>query len=193
MLGGAVSTSYATVIIDVTQSGNNVVANGSGTLHFAGVSSWEISPAWTAAWPGGSLFWVGIKPGLADVYNVTSGPSFGTGGINVADTASGDFFGFAMLMGGSIMVPKGYSGGTLSGSATWNNTTIAGLGMTAGSYTYTWGSGGTADSLTLNIEGAAPGGGAVATPEPGTVMLMGSGILGMLGFRRRELLAYLKR
>lgn len=34
----------------------------------------------------------------------------------------------------------------------------------------------------------------VATPEPGTVMLMGSGILGMLGFRRKEnVLAFFKR
>lgn len=33
----------------------------------------------------------------------------------------------------------------------------------------------------------------VATPEPGTMMLMGSGVLGMLGFRRRELLAYFRK
>lgn len=37
------------------------------------------------------------------------------------------------------------------------------------------------------------GGGVSAVPEPGSVMLMGSGLLGMLGFRRRELLAYFKR
>lgn len=36
-------------------------------------------------------------------------------------------------------------------------------------------------------------GGASSVPEPGTMMLMGSGVLGMLGFRRRELLAYIKR
>jgi hypothetical protein len=36
------------------------------------------------------------------------------------------------------------------------------------------------------------GGTPVPTPEPGTIMLMGSGVLGMLGFRRRQLLAYFR-
>lgn len=48
-------------------------------------------------------------------------------------------------------------------------------------------------AFNVGITNAPVSGGAVATPEPGTMMLMGSGILGMLGFRRRELLAYLKR
>ncbi len=41
--------------------------------------------------------------------------------------------------------------------------------------------------------GGGGGGGGTPVPEPGTMMLLGSGVLGMFGFRRKELLAYLKR
>jgi len=39
-----------------------------------------------------------------------------------------------------LVLPTGYtSGSALTTSETWNNTTLAGLGLTDGTYTWTWG------------------------------------------------------
>jgi hypothetical protein len=78
-------------------------------------------------------------------------------------------------------VPSGYtSGSSLSDSDTFDSTTISALGLTPGTYTYTWGSGGNADSLTVDIQGAAP--------EPGTVCLLSVGVLALAlnGVRMRK-------
>lgn len=48
--------------------------------------------------------------------------------------------------------------------------------MTPGTYTYMWGSGTDADSLTLNV----------GVPEPETAALFGTGLLGLLLIRRHR-------
>jgi MYXO-CTERM domain-containing protein len=68
----------------------------------------------------------------------------------------------------------------LSGTATWDNQTIAGLTLIPGSYTWSWGSDGTADSFTVNIVGAA------VTPEPSAFILGGLGLVGLLVAARRR-------
>jgi hypothetical protein len=68
---------------------------------------------------------------------------------------------------GVVVVPVGYVSGTvLSDSATWTGQSLASLGLTPGTYTYTWGSGIHADSATVQIGNT--------TPEPGTVPLLGA-------------------
>jgi hypothetical protein len=53
---------------------------------------------------------------------------------------------------GQLIVPFDYvSGDPLSASSTYVGATIASLGMTPGEYVWTWGSGDTADSFTLNV------------------------------------------
>jgi hypothetical protein len=101
--------------------------------------------------------------GRADFYYGATGPaSFGSGGASFASSASGDAFGVTSSIGTAIIVPAGYASGTaLSGSVTYVGQTFASLGLTPGTYTYTWGSGPTADSLAVKI-------GAAAVPEPGT-------------------------
>ena len=66
----------------------------------------------------------------------------------------------------------------LSDTATWDDTTISGLGLTPGTYTWTWGSGATADSFVINIP---------PVPEPTTLTLLGSALfgLGVVYLRRR--------
>lgn len=67
-------------------------------------------------------------------------------------------------------------GGMLAASATWSGITLADLGVAAGSvYTWTWGSGGNADFLTINV-----------VPEPSTYVLMLAG-LGLVGAAARRL------
>jgi hypothetical protein len=59
--------------------------------------------------------------------------------------------------------------------ATWTSATLGSLGVTPGTYTYTWGSGATADSLTVN-----------AVPEPSTWEMLLSGVGLLLYFRSRR-------
>lgn len=79
--------------------------------------------------------------------------------------------------------------------STWNDLigtySLNDLSPTLFSYQWSYIGNNTGGSITFG-DGSG-GGGASAVPEPGTVMLMGSGVLGMLGFRRRELLAYFKK
>jgi hypothetical protein len=95
-----------------------------------------------------------------------SGPSnFGSGGPATASSGTGDLFGVTVnLRELNLILPTGYSSGsTLSGTSTYAGSTFASLGMTPGTYVWTWGSGANADSFTLRIVSAA------AVPEPSTL------------------------
>jgi len=65
----------------------------------------------------------------------------------------------------------------LSSSATWLNNTFASLGLTPGTYEWTWGDGGANQNFTLVIE-AAPDGGT-------TISLLGCALLGLAALRRK--------
>jgi hypothetical protein len=50
------------------------------------------------------------------------------------------------------LVPQGYVSGTvISGSMTYDSQTIAGMGLTSGTYTWSWGTGGDTSTLTMII------------------------------------------
>jgi PEP-CTERM motif-containing protein len=168
----------ASVVIDVTEVGGNVVTTGSGTVDLAGLTLFS-----TGGTSGGVVEPVRgtilLGPGASvDFYAGVTGPtSFGAGDVTFASSLSGDAFGLDGIPEQTIVVPAGYMSGTaLSGSATYTGQTFASLGLTPGTYVYTWGSGPTADSLTINIE---------AIPEPGTwaMMTLGFAALGLAGFR----------
>jgi len=72
--------------------------------------------------------------------------------------------------------------GFLDSGAAWTGETLAGLGVTPGTYTWTWGNGADADSFTLNAGEAPPSG----VPEPASLGLLATGLIGLgLGARRR--------
>jgi hypothetical protein len=101
-----------------------------------------------------------------------------SGGETPASTDTGDFVGIGGSLG-HLHVPAGYISGTpLSDSATFDDQTLSSLGVTPGTYTYTWGSGPTADSLTL----------VAGVPEPSGLMLLALplGLVMLLAARPRR-------
>jgi hypothetical protein len=71
------------------------------------------------------------------------------------------------LADGQLAVPFSYvSGSALLDTSTYDNATLASLGVTPGAYIWTWGAGASADSLPLQI-GPAP----TNTPEPASLAL----------------------
>ena len=166
----------ASVVIDIYQKGGDVEAAGTGTIDLTDLvlEGFAASFGTIAAINGivlvGPVFSGPPFPDL-NVYGGASGPaSFGSGGANGASVGSGVFFGvFGVL--GRLGVPIVYASGTpLSGSSTWNGQTLASLGLTPGTYVYTWGTGADADSLTVNIKGV---------PEPSTWAMMVLGFIGL--------------
>jgi hypothetical protein len=122
---------------------------------------------------GGALF---------DAYTGVSGPaSFGSGSFTLASSGAGDLVGIDMATRpeGSLIVPHGYvSGAALSDSSTYNNATLTSLGVTPGTYTWTWGTGVHADSFTLQI-------GPTAVPDSGsTFALLFLSLIALLGATR---------
>jgi hypothetical protein len=189
-LGLAVGTARAGVIINVDEVGNDVVATGSGSIDLTGLTfAGTFSGSATGTQPNIANITVGPNGSIsADGYLGATGPtSFGTGGGVASSFGSGDLLGVQGNVGG-IFVPVGYhSGDPLSATDTYSGQTFASLGLTPGTYKYTWGTGVHADFLTVQIGPAV-----AAVPEPSTLAGAAVGIALALGWawrRRRASLA----
>jgi hypothetical protein len=163
----------------IEQVGSNVVANGSGAFNLTGLGFLG-TPGGVPPQISASLGFIATgSAALADLYRGLTGPSsFGSGGLFLPNTNSGDFFRLEGTFG-ELYVPHGYmSGAALSDSMTFNNKTFASLGLTPGTYEWMWGTGPN-QNFTLIIGGAGvPDGGS-------TVSLLGFGLLGLAGLRRK--------
>ena len=171
--------------VHVTESGGNVIAQGSGTLDVKDltlVSGGQFPPTFNPSLDPqtGEMIFGSTDTGYKYDRRQGSiaGPSgFGPGGLHTADQGSGDYTG---LLGGDLIVPYAYqSGSSLFASASWQGATFSSLGLTPGTYTWTWGTGEHADFLTLKI-----GDGTV--PEPASLLMMGMGLVGVASFARRR-------
>ena len=94
----------------------------------------------------------------------------------MATSGSGDFTGIVPLAG-NLHPPGGYiSGDWLSGEATFAGADFEDLGLTPGTYVWSWGAGPHADTFTVQI----------GVPEPSTwaILVVGFGGVGLVGYRR---------
>jgi PEP-CTERM motif len=174
-------------VIDISQVGANVVMTGSGVIDLAGLTFDASGPLPTNGiiWPDAAEIITGAA-GSVDLYTGASGPtSMGSGAESLGNTASGDQFGVGDSTGTIIIfVPAGYDGTSLSGTATFDNTTLAMLGLSPGTYTYTWSAAVTPGvvpgdgNLTVNVSSVVP------EPSTWAMMLAGFAGLGFLGYRR---------
>ena len=170
--------------VRLQQVGSNVVATGSGPINLTGLTfagSVQVlgSPLIVPNFPMIQTGPTGLVLNLDAYSGLFTGPTnFGSGGLFSANTGSGDFVGIHVL-NGLLFVPQGYvSGSALSDSMTFNSATFATLGVTPGTYVWSWGTGPN-QNFTLIIGGAGvPDGGSTAS-------LLGCALVGLAALRRK--------
>jgi hypothetical protein len=180
VMASLAGSAQAALLFSIAQVGADVVVTGSGSLNLGSVDA-STGPGSGTPWVYLNMNSIGVGPTGAGngytVYPTSETGGFGGGSYFPADSASGDLFGFAGLAGPySLMVPSGYvSGAALSGSATYNNKTLADLGFTAGdSLHVSWGTSPNTDSFTATV-----------VPEPHQyAMVAGLGLVGIGLWRR---------
>jgi hypothetical protein len=190
LLCATVTANASPYVVTLEQVGSNVVATGGGDIDLDGlVTSGGGGSGSSYMDPSGGYIDTGGGPIWQYQTNNSSftGPtSFGSGGFSQANTQTGPTAGiydpgtFADGFSLYVTVPYEYVSDTLiSDLATYNSQTLASLGITPGTYTWTWGI--DADqSFTLDV--------VAATPLPATLplLLTGLGGLGLLGWRRKR-------
>jgi hypothetical protein len=169
-------------VLTLQQTAGNVVATGSGSFNLAALTINDAGDIGVAAnfFPSLAQAVVGVPATATDLYQGISGSAdFGSGSsIEFANSSGGNVSGVDDAQ--ILFVPAGYTSGTfLSGSATWTDATYSSLGITPGTYSWTWGSGATADSFTMDISTGA-------VPEPSTWAMLVAGVGMLMGFRARR-------
>jgi PEP-CTERM motif len=171
----------AAYVVTLQQVGANVVATGSGAIDLTDLTLFNPSTTTATAGvvPNRGLIVTGQISALVNLYDGYAGPTtIGSGGVIVASSGSGQQVGIQGLPDGFsapvLTVPVGYlSDASLSDTSTYNNRTFASLGVTPGTYVWTWGTGAHADSFTLET-----------VPEPASLGMLALGLAG-LGLARR--------
>lgn len=172
----------AVAIIMAEEIGGDVVLTHSGSLNLSAWTIYQTDGGWASFYAAvnGNIVngAVGHADGYLDPINFIKPASFGTG-VGIPTSSSGDQLGIEATF---LRVPTGYvSGESLSGgSSTYASATFLSLGMTPGTYVWSWGSNETADSMTLNIaRTSVPDGGA-------TIAMLGLSVAGLAVARRRK-------
>lgn len=186
LIGLFAPSAQAGYVVTLKQAGSDIVANGSGAIDLTGLTLFFSNPLSGANLdPVGGSFETGPIGVSADLYDKIAGPaSFGScpapfcEGVS-ADSGTGDLVGIFSSV--ALIVPGGYvSGNPLSDSSTYANRTFADLGLTPGTYEWTWGNGENQNITLIVGAGAGPGPVPTPVPEPSTLALLGFGLAGLL-------------
>lgn len=182
----AVPKADAAYVAYLYQDGSNVVGTGSGSLNLVALTleGTAISDDNAGVNPSEGEFALGPATTTAvDYYSGFSGPATlgSSSGYLAASSGSGNIISIS-TGGADLGVPTGYISGDPLGTSTdsWDNTTLAALGISDGTYVWTWGLGQSADSFTLYV------GPLTNAPEPASLALLGTGLVGLALKRRRR-------
>jgi len=170
----------AAYIVTIYQWGANVVLEGSGAITLDGLTFvGATTSAEGSLWPSYGLFTTGpIQGGVLEMDSYITDPSDGKSFGPGASPVYSDSTTFTTRFGlygdiAQLWLPGGFAGGSLpSGSMTWNNQTLAGLGLTEGSYAWTWGSEADDQQFIVNVGNV----GSSAIPESSSLALSGCGM-----------------
>ena len=174
----------AAIVVTVAQNGPDVVATLAGSLNLTGLTALPSPFGLTRAIQPSRYIGLGTSPLTTGYTGLIGAGIFGPGNsFTFSNADSGDGFGLDTILGQNVLfLPVPYvSGAQLGGSSTFNNTTLASLGLTAGQYTFRSSS----DTVTISI-GSAPA--PAPVPEPATWMMFIGGF-GLVGgtLRRRKI------
>ncbi len=157
LLAGSAHAAYT---VQVVESGGDVVASGSGSLLLAGAVPAGGGSTVSFVAPSLGLLHTGTTGNVSQYGGITGPAAFGTGPLTPASSSSGALVGIRSVLG-RFFVPQGYvSGAPLTSSAVWSGVTFADLGLTPGTYVWTW----PGDSFTVNVIATPP---PTPTPVPG--------------------------
>ena len=144
----SVRPAQAGYTVTLQQVGPNVVVTGSGAIDLTGLSASSGGSPFVSAQisPGNAVIVTGATSFNVNTYFGVTGPEkvFGISYNTYASSASGDMVGiyYHAQVGTGLIIPTGYVSGTaLSDTATYSGTTLATLGVTPGTYVWTWGIG----------------------------------------------------
>ena len=143
--------------VTVSQVGPDVIWNGSGSFNLDSLSLGATQTLGSGLQATQAIWAIGpnVTVEQYDGPSFTTFPtSFGTAGSYPTPTSSGSTFGILPdgTGGRLLIVPSGYTSNTvISGTATYAGTTIAGMNLTPGTYTWSWGTGGNVSTLVMTI------------------------------------------
>lgn len=187
LVGGALALlsvpSQAVYTIQLVEVGGDVVATGSGSLNMTAVDIKTQALHSAFIIPSASWLIVGQTVGTqVDYYlmqNFVAPLSIGTNSnLLYATGGSGGNVGVSLS---GVTVPKDYVSGTPlpATTSTWAGASLASLGITPGTYTWSWGSGADADSVVLYAGAPEP---PQAVPTLGEYAVLGlASLLAMSG------------
>ena len=168
------SSAQAGYVVTLQEVGSDVVATGSGPIDLTDLTFVRSDAATPRIWPALGIIRTGPPVASVDVYTgaIVGPASFGIGGLAVANGGNGDMVSYSNANIG-LVVPSGYlSNDPLSSTSPWLGQTFLSLGVTPGTYEWTWGNGPN-QNFSLII-------GTTAVPEPASAALLAMALAGLL-------------
>lgn len=171
------SDSSAAVVVDIREVGGNVVSSTTGgTLNVSGLTFANENPAFgrisnnlllvgsgmVKIFQGAMTISAPISPGFSLNASINNGPTVGFGIPSGSSTGLLGISSNAVLSSGLYTIE--------AASSTYNSQTLSSLNLTPGTYTVSWGSNGSSDSIIINIMSSGSSG---EVPEPSTAVIAG--------------------